>query len=123
MRRHAILPIRAKLRTRLVGGGWGAVGAVLDRATGSVKRYTHTVPSVAGHPLPHQPPGLPPVILVRGAVWVSRIATMASDQQGHLWYTRERWLPCHRGGSRMNQARRPVLLARNGRCSAFLSAT
>ncbi|HET8908935.1 MAG TPA: hypothetical protein VFN11_18405, partial [Ktedonobacterales bacterium] len=75
------------------GRVWMAVGeapqlAVLDPATGDVQRFTYAAPSIAGHPLPHPPVGLPTTVPNPGAVWVAPIVAMATDQQGHLWYVR-----------------------------------
>ena len=62
--------------------------AVWDGATGNIRQFQYAAAGQADHPI-HSPfkVGTP----ATDAVWLSPIATMVTDAQGHLWYIRTGW--------------------------------
>jgi streptogramin lyase len=74
------------------GRVWMAVAgqpeiAVLDPSTGQAHQFQYAAPSVAAHPH-HSLPGVPDPAYAPTAVWLSHMAVMTCDGQGHLWYIR-----------------------------------
>lgn len=62
--------------------------AVLDVQTSQIAQFQYAAASQVDHPL--AAPfftGIP----TPGAVWLSHIAAMVTDNQGHLWYIRAGW--------------------------------
>lgn len=64
--------------------------AALDPSSGQAHAFQYAAPSIAAHP-PLRRPGSPPSTLptfAPNAVWLTHMAVMATDGQGHLYYIR-----------------------------------
>jgi hypothetical protein len=80
------------LAVDLHGRVWMAVAgqpdlAVLDPSTGQVRQFQYAAPSMAAHPH-NSLPGAPNPTYAPNAVWLSHMAVMTTDGQGHVWYIR-----------------------------------
>lgn len=63
--------------------------AVWDGATGNIRQFQYAAAGQAAHPIHSRfMTGATPA---PDAVWLSPIATMVTDAQGHLWYIRTGW--------------------------------